>query len=135
MAAIDLAGTMDALALKLTTASVSARVFAYPIDDAPIPAVVVGYPEDIEFDQTFGRGSDKAVFPLYFLVGEVTGKASRDALSAILTGATAVKNSLDGPLTVGANTATVRVTECRPESVRLGTVVYLSATFDCEVIT
>lgn len=135
MSAIALATTMDALAAKLVAGGVSSRVFAWPEEAVPAPAVVIGYPETIEFDMTFGRGSDKATFPIWFLAGKVIGRATRDAISAIVTGATATKNVLDGPLTVGANTASVRVTECRIETVTVGTVQYLAARFDTEVIT
>lgn len=136
MAAIDLAGTMDALAAKLVAGSVAAkRVHAWPEENVTPPCVVIAYPDDIEYDQTFGRGSDKTSFPIYFLVGKVTGKASRAALSALVTGSGAIKNVLDGPLTVGANTASVRVTHCRPDTVKFGTIEYLAARFDTEVIT
>lgn len=136
MAALNLASTMDALAAKLVASSVAAkRVYAQPEESVAPPCVVIGYPDDIEYDQTFGRGSDRAEFPVWFLVGKVTGKASRDALSAVITGAASVKDVLDGALTVGANVATVRVTGAKPESIKFGDVEYLSARFDCEVVT
>jgi hypothetical protein len=136
MAAIALAATMDALAAKLVAGPVAGgRVFAWPEEGVVPPCIVIGYPESIDFDMTFGRGSDKATFPVYFLVGKVTGKASRDKLSAVVTGATAVKNVLDGPLTVGANVASVRVVDCRPDTLIVGATEYLAGRFDTEVIT
>ena len=133
MAAIDLAGTMDALAAKVPASTY--RVFAWPVESITPPCVVIGYPKSIDFDTTFGRGSDTAVFPLWYVVGKVAGKQARDALSDIITGASAIKDTLDGALTVGANTADVRVTDCTPEEITVAGVVYMSACFDCEVVT
>ena len=44
-------------------------------------------PTVIEFDATFRRGSDRAEFPVWFVVGRNDPKAARDALSAIIAGA------------------------------------------------
>jgi hypothetical protein len=134
MSAIDMAGTMDALAAKVPTTA-AYRVFAWPVEDVTPPCVVVGYPTSIDFDLTMDRGSDMAVFPVWYVVGKVAGKQARDALSAIITGAAGIKNALDGPLTVGSSTADVRVTDCTPETITVAAVPYLAARFDCEVIT
>lgn len=138
MAQLDLAATMDALAAKLVAGSVAVkRVSAWPDEALSPPCVVIDYPEEIEYDLTFGRGSDEAVFPIWFLVGKVTGKASRDALSAVVSGANAasIKAVLDGPLTVGSNTADVRVLSCKPAAFVLGSTTYLGGRFDTEVTT
>jgi hypothetical protein len=135
VAALDLAGTMDALAAKAVAGGVSKKVYAWPEDGVTPPCVVVGYPEPIDFDVTMGRGSDRAVFPIYFLCGKVMGKASRAVASAAVTGAAGTKNALDGPLTVGANTASVRVTNARIGPAIVGAVEYLAVIFDTEVIT
>lgn len=134
MSAIDLAGTMDALAAKVPAAA-SYRVHAWPMESITPPCVVVGYPKSIDFDTTFGRGSDTAVFPVWFIVGKIATKQSRDALSEIITGAAGIKDALDGALTVGATTADVRVTDCTPEEVTVAATTYMAARFDCEVVT
>jgi hypothetical protein len=136
MAAIDLAGTMDALALKLQTFDeMQTRVYPYPVATIAPPVVIIGYPDDIEFDMTFGRGSDRAVFPVWWIVGKIHDRTARDALSVVITGSRGVKDGLDGALTVGETTASVRVTNCRPAPVTIGDVEYLSARFDVEVIS
>lgn len=124
---------MDAIANTARSADIMADVHAYPAESVTVPCLVVGYPEDIEFDVTFKRGSDKAVFPLYALVGKVTELDARNRLSDVITGAAGVKDALDGNL--GGAVATARVTDCKPEAVTVGGVEYLSATFSIEVFT
>jgi hypothetical protein len=131
MGAINLAGVMDALAARLVTADVTERAYAWPADNVQPPCAVIGYPEDIEFDATFGRGSDVAVFPVWFLVGKVSERTARDRLSAIVTGATGIKNALDGGYPSYIQTA--RVQNCRPAPVTVAGVEYLAARFDVEV--
>jgi hypothetical protein len=95
---IQLGPTMDALAAKVP-AEAAERVHAWPVKQVNPPCAVVGYPDEpIAFDATFQRGSDRATIPIYFLVGGVHDRTARDALSAILTGATGIKDAIDGPL-------------------------------------
>jgi hypothetical protein len=133
MATFDMAGTMDALAAKVPASTY--RVYAWPVEDATPPFVIVGYPTVIDFDQTFADGSDRAEIPVWYVVGNVATKQARDALSDIIRGASGIKTALDGPLTVGSATASVRVTDCTPETITLAGVQHLAARFDCEVIT
>lgn len=133
MSAIVLKTVMDAIGTTLTAGGVSKRVFPYPVEQAEVPCAIVGYPETIEFDTVYARGSDSATFPIWLLVGVVAGKASRDALSDIITGAAAVKNVLDG--TLGGVVQTARVIECQPDRVTLDAVTYLAARFDLEVLS
>lgn len=128
-----MAGTMDALAARVPASTY--RVHAWPVGEVQPPCVVIGYPTSIDFDFTMADGSDMAEFPIWYIVGPVDTKQSRDALSLVIRGATGVKDALDGPLTVGADTYAVRVTDCVPESVTFGTVVYLAAKFMAEVVT
>ncbi len=131
MAAIVLGDVMDAIAATLLSGNVTKRAYAWPEEAVAVPCAVVGDPESIDFDATYGRGSDKATFPVWFLVGLVTGRASRDALSDIITGAAAVKNVLDG--TLGGVVQTARVTDCQPDVVTVGGVSHLAGRFDVEV--
>lgn len=123
---------MDALAGQLDTIA-GLRVFAYPADNVPAPAAVVGYPESIEFDTTMGRGVDEMVIPVFLLVGRVTDRNSRDALGAYCDGSGA--SSVKAVLQAGAYTAMHRV---RVESVDFSVVTiaaleYLAAVFTVHV--
>lgn len=96
--ALDLAATMDAIAGKVPSGATE-RVYAWPVEDAKPPCAIVGYPDaDITFDRTFGRGSDEVTIPLFFLVGKAHDRSARDRLSAVITGATGVKDAIDGTL-------------------------------------
>lgn len=96
---INLKNLMVAIAASVPTA-VTRNTYSYPEQNPAIPAAVVSYPESIDFDMTMGRGSDRAVFPLYFVCGAAHTVAARDALSAILTGVNGIKNAIDGTLEV-----------------------------------
>lgn len=96
--AIQLGSIMDAIAAKVPDTATS-RVYAWPVETIQPPCAVVAYPEEpIQFDATFTRGSDRATFPLFFLVGKATERTARDRLSEIVTGATGIKDAMDGPL-------------------------------------
>lgn len=133
MALDNLGEIMDAIASAITTADtpITLRAQAWPAESVQPPMVVVGYPESIDFDVTFKRGADKCTIPVYFVVGKLTTRAARDAISAVIAGAGSVKELLDGNL--GGKVQTLRVTDCRPESIKIGGVDYLAARFDAEV--
>jgi hypothetical protein len=133
MAAIDLDAVMDAIANELEADGVTQRTYAWPADSISVPCAVVGYPTRLDFDASFQRASDEAVFPIWFIVGAVAEKAARKALSDVITGATGIKNSLDGNLAGAVQTA--RVTDCVIETIDVGGVPYLSARFDLEVLS
>jgi hypothetical protein len=130
MATIDLGAVMDAIAETLTE-NVTVRVYPWPTDSPQIPCVVIGYPEEIDFDATFNRGSDKATFPLYYMAGKVSDRTARDQLSDIITGATGFKDALDGDLDGAVNSA--YVVNCKIQELSVNGVNYLTARFDLEI--
>lgn len=124
--------TMQAIADRALAGGVVARAYGWPVEAVQPPCLVVGYPEgDIEFDAVFGRGSDKALFPAWLIVGKALERSTRDVLSPYIAGAAGVKDALDGDL--GGLVQTARVTACRVEPVIVAGVEYLSARFDIEV--
>lgn len=55
------------------------NVEGYPAPTITAPAGYVSYPREIQFDQTYQRGSDVFVdLPAVLLAGEPTAKSSRD---------------------------------------------------------
>ena len=109
------------------------NVYPFPIDGITVPAIVIGYPDSMAFDRTFARGSDELVVPVWFIVGpgQTSTKDVRDALSAILADSTSIKSALDGTKSFG----TVRVSDVKIETVASGSVSYIAARFDVDVIT
>lgn len=127
---MNIATIMDAIAAA--GEALTSNTYAWPVESASVPCMVVGYPTDLEFDLTFQGGADEANFPVYFLVGKSTDKNARNALSEVIAGATNIKNTLDGNL--GGAIQSGRVTDCKIEEVSVAGIPYLSATFTYEVI-
>lgn len=132
-----LSTVMDGIATYVVSAGVTTRAYGYPISDPTPPCLFVDWPTRLDFDLTFHAngttGKVAAIFPLQFLVGKVVDKAARDALSAIISGATGIKNLLDGSMG-GTFLDTATVINCKIGPVQVGSVDYLAATFELEVI-
>ncbi len=128
---------MDGIAAYAISSGVTARAYGYPVPSPTPPCMIVGYPTKLDFDMTFHAlgtvGVVEITFPLWFLVGDVVDKASRDALSAIISGATGIKNLLDGAQG-GAYLQTAEVVDCKIETMTIGGTEYLAARFDLDVI-
>jgi hypothetical protein len=138
MSALVLSTVMDAIGTTLVAGAITKRVFPYPVEEAEVPFAIVGYPDAILFDLTFHtdatHGSDEATFPIWLVVGGVTGKASRDALSALLAfGAGTIRSALNGNL--GGAVQDARVVRARPEVITFGGAPVLAARVDLEVMS
>lgn len=134
MSALDLAAVMQACADELLAADVVTRGYGWPAGAVQPPCAVVGYPEEggVEFDATFGRGSDKAVIPVWIVAGATHDRTTRDVLSAYVgDGARSVKSALEPDL--GGVVQTARVTDCQIEPIKIGAVDYMAARFDVEI--
>lgn len=128
-----LSAVMDELAAELDTIG-GLRVFAYPTDSVPAPAAVVGYPEKINFDETMGRGVDKATFPVFLLVGRVTDRSAKALLGAYCDGSGT--KSVKAVLNAGAPwvaMASVRVASIEFTVVTVAGIDYLTAVFTVDV--
>ncbi len=93
-----MAGTMDAIVGTLAAGGRGESMYPFPAEAISTPAVVVGYPTVIEFNATFRRGSDRAEFPVWFVVTRNDAKGARDAISAIVASSQSIKDLLDGDL-------------------------------------
>lgn len=132
MAAINLAATMQAAADRLLAAAVVTRAYGWPAGAVQPPCALVGYPEQLDFDATFRRGSDMAVIPVWIIAGATHDRTTRDVLSAYIgDGARSVKVALEPNL--GGAVQTARVTDCQIEKVTIGAVDYMAARFDVEL--
>lgn len=134
--AFVLATVMDAIAAEMSTDMVAGtRTYAFPVSNPTPPCAIVGYPTKLDYDLTFHAsgttGKIAATFPVWFVVGKVLDKAARDRLSAVITGAPGIKESLDGNL---ASTVDIcSVIDCVIETLTISDVDYLAARFDVEV--
>lgn len=129
---MDLDAVMQEIATRLDTIA-GLRVYGYPTDTVQPPAAVVGYPESIDFDQTYGRGVDTIALPVVVVVGKVYDRATRDALSKYCDGAGAA--SLKAVLEPDPHTAfnTVRVARVEFDVVTYNGIDYAAAIFDLAI--
>lgn len=135
MAGLNVASVMDTLAAAIATSSLVTAAFAYPTESITPGQATVGYPETIEFDMTFGRGADTAVFPVWVLCGYSVDPATRATVSALITNAADIKTSIESYAPAGAYSS-VRVTDAAIERVvpPNGSQLVL-VRFDCEVVS
>lgn len=130
--AIDLNVIMDALGVRLATIT-GLRVSDHVPDTVAVPAAIVGYPEEVTYDEAYRGGADACIVPVTILVGTVTARVSRDELAIYLAraGAKSIKAAVDGNL--GGTVHDARVAKARIEAVSFNGVEYLGATFRVEV--
>lgn len=109
------------------------RVFPFPADSVSPPAAVVGYPEEITFDVTMGRGVDQLTFPVFVLCGRLSDRSAREALGPFLdgSGAQSVKEALKNGTYVEASS--VRAASATVQVISMNAVDYLAAVFSVDV--
>jgi hypothetical protein len=93
---VNVKAVMEEIAGKLSGIS-GLRAFAYPVAKLPLPGAVVGLPDDITFDQTYGRGSDALTFPVWVMVARTDERAAANELMPYLdgTGSRSVKAKVE----------------------------------------
>lgn len=129
---MDLEAVMDELGQALATID-GLRVAV--IGEKPLPpAAYVSYPEVINYDLTYGRGSDSMDLQAVVIVGQTKAKNTRRLLAAYSDGndTGSVKTVLEafdyqtcGPVTVPSVDFDV---------IRLGAVDYMAAMFAIHVV-
>jgi hypothetical protein len=109
------------------------RVYDYPADHITPPAAVIAYPDEITFDETYGRGMDRMTLPVLVIEGRASDRASRNNLVPYANGAGA--KSIKAVVESGTYTAfdAVRVTRCEFDVVRITGVDYAVALFDLDI--
>lgn len=129
---MDLADVMDAIGDRLDTIT-GLRVHRYPPGSVSPPAAVVSYPDEITFDETYGRGMDRLSLPVVLVVGKASDRAARNKLGAYVNGSGA--SSVKAVLESGTYSAfhTVRVASADFDVVSIGDVPYLAAMFNLDI--
>lgn len=129
-----LADVMDQLGDALATIS-GLRVWRWPSDTITPPAAIVSYPDRMALDLTYQRGGDRITIPIVLVVGKVSDRAARDALSVYCDGAGAksIKATIDGyDAATAYGLATVTAVEF--DVFTMNSIDYLAATFDVDVV-
>lgn len=110
------------------------RVYAYWPDTVTPPTAVVPLPDAVEYDETYGRGSDSATVPVMVLIGKVADRLVPAALGPYLSGSgdQSVKAALEGGTYTELHV--LRVARAEVTAITWGAVDYLGAMFTVEII-
>lgn len=76
---------MDEIGERLGTID-GLRVKPYWANSVAPPAALVSLPDRIEYDQTYGRGSDSMDLEVLVLIGKASDRASRDKIARYANG-------------------------------------------------
>ena len=129
---IILTEVMDALA-DACIPLVTKNAYPWPVESINAPCVVIGYPTDLGFDYTFDRGSDRAIFPVYYMAGRTSDRNTRDELSRAIVGINGIKDAIDG--TLGGTVSSATVIDCEVATVTVNSISYIALQFNVEIIS
>lgn len=110
-------------------------VASWPVAKLVAPAGYVSYPREIDYDQTYQRGSDQFTdLPIVLVCGKANDEAARNTAAAWTdgSGATSVKQLLEQHAWTSCDDLTVTTAEFDVEM--LGGVPYLAAMFKATVV-
>ena len=109
------------------------RPFPFWVETISPPAVVVGFPDPYDYDETARRGVDTAVFPVSVLVSKADPRSAAAGLGAYADGAgtSSVKAALEAH--AGENYNTCRVASVAFSVMTVGGAEYLAATFQTHI--
>jgi hypothetical protein len=130
---MNLAAVMDDLGLALETVP-ELRVAPYWTDRINPPMAIVGWPEPLTFDATFGRGSDRTEIPVYVAVGRNDARSARDRLARYADGSGehSVKAAVESHEATSYDSA--RVIRVEFDVLTVASVDYLAATFYVDLV-
>lgn len=139
MTEMNFDAVMVALAAIPVDAEIVERSYDWPSPTVNPPCWLVDYPEGPQgFDATMGRGHDRALFPAYLVVGDLTKRVTRAALNTYLQ---PIKSAIESATGHGDEPATpvpwtsVRVASWSVVPFSVGGLDYMSIKFDIDVLT
>lgn len=112
------------------------RVPPWGVESVSPPAALVGLPVQINFDETYVRGSDR--YPdveIYVLAGKPDDRSSRRVIAPFVagSGSSSVKQAIESYAYTSCDAESVRVTSCEFEAVKFAGVPYLAAIFHVDL--
>lgn len=126
MAPQTMAQVMDRIGVAVDTVA-GLRVFDFPPLSAQPPFAFVDMPETIDYDQTFGRGSDHMTLEVVVGVAAQVDRAARDAMATYAAG-TSVKAAIEAITEFSCRVASVNFGQ-----IQLSSGTYWGATFSVQV--
>jgi hypothetical protein len=129
---VDLAAVMQEVADRLDTIA-GLRVYAHPVDKIEPPTALVSLPV-INFDETYGRGTDRWTMPVILAVGKVVDRAARNNLAPFMkgSGTSSIKQVLETFAPV--NFDSLRVQSATPDVITWSGIDYLTYAFTLDII-
>tara|TARA_Y100000004_G_scaffold116642_1_gene131127 strand:- start:469 stop:879 length:411 start_codon:yes stop_codon:yes gene_type:complete len=112
-------------------------VYSYVPHRFDPPLAVVSVLENLEYDFSMARGSDKFIIPVRLFVSNIDGQDSQETLDAFLnsSGSSSMKVAIESDKTLGGIASTLRVVEARDYGAfELNNVELLGVEFLVEVI-
>lgn len=128
--AIDMSTVMTELGTALATID-GLRVFDFPPASAQPPFAFVNLPESIDYDLTYGRGSDRMTLEVFLGVANQVDRTSRDALAAYASGSG--DQSIKAAIEAADIGTSVRVTKAEFATIALSSGSYAGITFSVDV--
>jgi hypothetical protein len=130
---VNLASVMAQIATQLDTIA-GLRVFAWSAGKIVPPAAIVGWPEEVTFDATYGRGMDTLTLPVFVVAGRPTDRQTVALLGKYAdgSGAASVKAVIEAGSAYTAFEA-VRVVSVEFDVYTIGAVDYMGAVFMLDV--
>lgn len=110
-------------------------VDAYPPPTVVPPRAIVSYPERINFDLTYGRGTDRIPdWPIWVVVGQATQRTARSRIMAYASasGPVSFKTVLEAHDWQSCDELTVTGVEF--DVVTIASVDYIAAGFHCDIV-
>lgn len=110
---------------------------AATIPEDPKPPVAIVTPVSVQYDTSFGRGSDEFQFSVVVLASRIDARSAQDTLDAYCssTGSLSIKAAIESDKTLGGKAFSLRVTDLRSySSTTVGDITYLAAEFAVTVI-
>lgn len=129
---MNIADVMDELGAALSTVD-GLRVHPYTADSPSPPAVMVLWPDPLDYDATFARGMDRMTLPVLVLVGALDSRSTRNQLARYLDGSGA--HSIKAAIESGTYTAfdTARVMNADISAWTVAATTYLGAKFSVDI--
>jgi hypothetical protein len=120
---------------QVMTGITGLRVRDHPPADLSPPGGYVTYPESIDFDQTYGRGTDRIIgLPIVLVVGVATERSARDTASAWAAGGgdQSVKAAFEAHQWTSCDDLTI--SSVRFDGEEIAGVPYLAAIFTADAL-
>jgi hypothetical protein len=131
---MNLADVMDEVGKAMATLT-GLRVSPWPAASINPPAGYVSYPQSVDYDETYGRGTDQFTdLPVVLLAGEVNSKEARNTVArwAAGSGATSLKQAVEAWSWETCDDVTI--TSCEFNGETIGAVTYLAVIFKATVV-